>query len=172
MAGMKMTHEVGTRHLIAYSDSQLVVKQVKGTYEAKEENMIQYLQRIAEFKTSFKSFQIVQIPREENVKADCLSKLASALEDSRTRHVTIQYLPKPRTLLTIHEISSTEDWRISMIKWLEEGCLPDNRWEAARLKARAICFLIQGGVLYFGVFLNKKESMSSKKYIVDAAGHM
>ncbi|KAL0412081.1 UNVERIFIED_CONTAM: hypothetical protein Slati_3797800 [Sesamum latifolium] len=46
--GMRMAHETGARHLLAYSDSQLVVKQVEGTYEAKEESMIQYLQQIAE----------------------------------------------------------------------------------------------------------------------------
>ncbi|KAL0391257.1 UNVERIFIED_CONTAM: hypothetical protein Slati_4579300 [Sesamum latifolium] len=89
MVGMKTTHEEGARHLIAYSHAQLVVKQVEGIYEAKEENMIQYLQQIVELKTSFESFQNVQILREENVKADCLSKLASALEDCQTRHVTI-----------------------------------------------------------------------------------
>ncbi|KAL0444293.1 UNVERIFIED_CONTAM: hypothetical protein Slati_2152000 [Sesamum latifolium] len=81
MTGMKMAQEVGARHLIAYSDSQFVVKQVEGIYEAKEESMIQYLQQIAELKISFESFQIVQILREENVKADCLSKLASTLKD-------------------------------------------------------------------------------------------
>ncbi|KAL0391487.1 UNVERIFIED_CONTAM: hypothetical protein Slati_4533800 [Sesamum latifolium] len=159
MTGMKMDHEVGARHLIAYSDSQLVVKQVEGVYEAKEENMIQYQQQIAELKTSFKSFQIIQIQREENVKVDCLSKLASALEDCRTIHVTIQYLPKPRTLLTIQAVSSTEDWRTPVIKWLKEGCLPDNRWEAARLKARAIHFLIQGGVLYKKILYTTPTSM-------------
>ncbi|KAL0458471.1 UNVERIFIED_CONTAM: hypothetical protein Slati_0474300 [Sesamum latifolium] len=42
--GMRMAHEVGARHLLAYSDSQLKVKQVEGTFEAKEESMIQYLQ--------------------------------------------------------------------------------------------------------------------------------
>ncbi|KAL0413250.1 UNVERIFIED_CONTAM: hypothetical protein Sradi_1526700 [Sesamum radiatum] len=41
---MRMAHEAGARHLLAYSNSQLVVKQVEGTYEAKEESMIQYLQ--------------------------------------------------------------------------------------------------------------------------------
>ncbi|KAL0402484.1 UNVERIFIED_CONTAM: hypothetical protein Slati_4278300 [Sesamum latifolium] len=62
--GMKMAHEAGARHLIAYSDSQLIVKQVEGTYKAKEKNMIQYLQQIAELKTSFDCFQLIQIPRE------------------------------------------------------------------------------------------------------------
>ncbi|KAL0405859.1 UNVERIFIED_CONTAM: hypothetical protein Slati_3899800, partial [Sesamum latifolium] len=35
--GMRMAHEAGARHLLAYSDSQLIVKQVEGAYEAKEE---------------------------------------------------------------------------------------------------------------------------------------
>ncbi|KAL0445765.1 UNVERIFIED_CONTAM: hypothetical protein Slati_1704400 [Sesamum latifolium] len=78
----------------------------------------------------------------KNVKADCLFKLASALEDCRTRHITIQYLPKPRATLTIQAISSTTDWRTPIIEWLEKGCLPDDRWEASRLKARAVRFLI------------------------------
>ncbi|KAL0448537.1 UNVERIFIED_CONTAM: hypothetical protein Slati_1410100 [Sesamum latifolium] len=95
--GMRMAHETGAKHLLAYSDSQLVVKQVEGTYEAKEESMIQYLQQIADLKTKFHHFQIIQIPREENAKANSLSKLASSLEDCRTRHITIHYLPEART---------------------------------------------------------------------------
>ncbi|KAL0295114.1 UNVERIFIED_CONTAM: hypothetical protein Sradi_6851500 [Sesamum radiatum] len=94
---MRMAHETGARHLLAYLDSQLVVKQVEGTYEVKEESMIQYLQQIANLKTKFHHFQIIQIPREENAKADSLSKLASSLKDCRTRHITIHYLPEART---------------------------------------------------------------------------
>ncbi|KAL0355715.1 UNVERIFIED_CONTAM: Pro-Pol polyprotein [Sesamum radiatum] len=36
VAGMKMAHEAGARHLLAYSDSQLMVKQVEGIYEGKK----------------------------------------------------------------------------------------------------------------------------------------
>ncbi|KAL0395050.1 UNVERIFIED_CONTAM: hypothetical protein Slati_4471200 [Sesamum latifolium] len=97
--GMRMAHETVARHHLAYSDSQLVVKQVEGTYEAKEESMIQYLQQITNLKIKFHHFQIIQIPREENAKADSLSKLASSLEDCRTRHITIHYLPKAGTPL-------------------------------------------------------------------------
>ncbi|KAL0420631.1 UNVERIFIED_CONTAM: Ribonuclease HI [Sesamum latifolium] len=124
VAGMKMAHEAGARHLLAYSDSQLVVKQVEGTFEAKEKSMVQYLHQIAELKTSFKSFQIIQIPREENAKVDCLSRLASALEDCRTRHITIQYLPNPRAALAIQTISSPADWRTPIVEWIEKGNLP------------------------------------------------
>ncbi|KAL0404390.1 UNVERIFIED_CONTAM: hypothetical protein Sradi_2079800 [Sesamum radiatum] len=100
---------MGARHLLAYSDSQLVVKQVEGTYKAKEESMIQYLQQIANLKTKFHYFQIFQIPREENTKADSLSKLASSLEDCRTRHITIHYLPEVRTPLAVQPIVMGED---------------------------------------------------------------
>ncbi|KAL0445060.1 UNVERIFIED_CONTAM: hypothetical protein Slati_2228700 [Sesamum latifolium] len=146
--GMKMAHEAGARHLLAYSDSQLIVNQIEGTFEAKEESMIQYLQQIKELRTSFDQFQIIQIPREENLKADCLSKLASALEDCRTRHITTQYLPKARSLLAVQPITTRVDWRTPITKWIEEGHLPDNWWEAARLKTRATRFLVQTGILY------------------------
>ncbi|KAL0356313.1 UNVERIFIED_CONTAM: Retrovirus-related Pol polyprotein from transposon [Sesamum radiatum] len=139
---MRMAHETWARRLLAYSDSQLVVKQVEGTYEAKEESMIQYLQQIADLKTKFHHFQIIQIPREENAKADSLSKLASSLEDCRTRHITIHYLSEARTPLAVQPIVTGEDWRTSLIKWIEEGLLPEDRCEAARLKTRATSFLI------------------------------
>ncbi|KAL0420854.1 UNVERIFIED_CONTAM: hypothetical protein Slati_3108300 [Sesamum latifolium] len=144
--GMRMAHEAGAMHLIAYSDSQL----------------------------------LIQIPREENIKAGFLSKLANAVEDCRTRHITIQYFPKPRAPLTIQAISSTKDWRTPVIRWLEEGCLPDNIWEAARLKIRAIRFLLQGRfstknlirIPCFDVCPNKKGHTSLKKHIVDVVEHM
>ncbi|KAL0393010.1 UNVERIFIED_CONTAM: hypothetical protein Sradi_2523800 [Sesamum radiatum] len=71
LIGMKMTHGAGAKYLVAYSDSQLVVKQVEGIYEAKEKTMIQYLQQIAKLRTSFESIQLTQIPREDNIKAYC-----------------------------------------------------------------------------------------------------
>ncbi|KAL0317560.1 UNVERIFIED_CONTAM: Ribonuclease HI [Sesamum angustifolium] len=145
--GMMMTHDVGAKHLVVYSDSQLIVKQVEGTYKAKEENMIHYLQQIAELKTGFKSFQLIHIPREENIKADCLSKLASTLENYKTRHITIQHLPKFRAPLNVQAISSieVENPRDSMVG---RRTPPPNRWDAAMLKSLATRFLLKGGVLY------------------------
>ncbi|KAL0454246.1 UNVERIFIED_CONTAM: hypothetical protein Slati_0763800 [Sesamum latifolium] len=109
---MRMAQDAGALYLLAYSDSQLIVKRVSGEYEAKEESMVRYLQQIEELKTKFKSFQLQQIPREENVKADFLSKLVSELEDCQTRRITVQHLPQPRVPLNIQAISlSDSDWR-------------------------------------------------------------
>ncbi|KAL0394507.1 UNVERIFIED_CONTAM: Ribonuclease HI [Sesamum latifolium] len=65
--GMRMAQDAGASYLLSYSDSQLIVKQVNGEYDAKEESMVQYLQQIEELKIKFKSFQLHQIPREENI---------------------------------------------------------------------------------------------------------
>ncbi|KAL0386244.1 UNVERIFIED_CONTAM: Ribonuclease HI [Sesamum radiatum] len=147
--GMRMTQDAGALHLLAYSDSQLIVKQVNGEYEAKVESMVQYLQQIKELKTKFKSFQLQQIPREENVKADSLSKLASALEDCKTWAIMVQHLPQPRIPLDIQPFSSNNnDWRTLIIRWIDEGRLSGDRWEATKIKTRAIRFLRQGGMLY------------------------
>ncbi|KAL0409686.1 UNVERIFIED_CONTAM: hypothetical protein Sradi_1903000 [Sesamum radiatum] len=62
--------------------------------------------------------------------------------------MTIHYLPEARTPLTVQPIVTGKDWRTPIIKWIEEGLLPENRWEAARLKTRATRFLMQEHVLY------------------------
>ncbi|KAL0453601.1 UNVERIFIED_CONTAM: hypothetical protein Slati_1338200 [Sesamum latifolium] len=54
--GMRMTQDASALHLLAYFGSQLIVKQVSGEYEDKEDSMVQYLQQIEELNTKFKSF--------------------------------------------------------------------------------------------------------------------
>ncbi|KAL0288773.1 UNVERIFIED_CONTAM: hypothetical protein Scaly_2720700 [Sesamum calycinum] len=66
--GMRIAQDVGASHLLAYSDSQLIVRQVNREYEAREDNMAQYLQQIEELKTKFKTFQLQQIPKEKTTK--------------------------------------------------------------------------------------------------------
>ncbi|KAK4389611.1 hypothetical protein Sango_2298100 [Sesamum angolense] len=38
-----------------------------------------------------------------------------------------------RAPLAVQLIPYTQDWRTPLVRWLEEGCFPDNRWEVARL---------------------------------------
>ncbi|KAL0331614.1 UNVERIFIED_CONTAM: hypothetical protein Sangu_1706900 [Sesamum angustifolium] len=131
--------------------------------------MIHYLQQIVELNIGFESFKLIQIPREENIKADYLPKLASVLEDCKTRHITIQHPPKPKAPLSIQAISSIEDWRTPVIRCLEEEHLPNNMRDAARPKIRATRFLLQGGILYKKSFthpLLRCLSQPEGKYII------
>ncbi|KAK4389739.1 hypothetical protein Sango_2310900 [Sesamum angolense] len=77
--GIRMALDAGARNLITSSDSQLVINQLKGMYEVEEERMKEYLQAIGELTGLLKIFQLHQIPRAENAKADYLARLASSL---------------------------------------------------------------------------------------------
>ncbi|KAL0446275.1 UNVERIFIED_CONTAM: hypothetical protein Slati_1755400 [Sesamum latifolium] len=68
------------------------------------------------------------IVKEENVKTDSLSKLGSALEDCKTQQITVQHLPQLRIPLDIQPIfSNNNDWRTPIIRWIDEGHLPEDR---------------------------------------------
>ena len=54
--------------------------QVNGTYEAKEERMKRYLNKVRRLIKKFSEAHFVQVPREENMEADTLAKEASMNE--------------------------------------------------------------------------------------------
>ena len=43
LTGLSLAKALGAKNLIVYADSQLIIGQVKGDYEAKEERMQKYL---------------------------------------------------------------------------------------------------------------------------------
>ena len=54
----------------------LVVNQVSDDFEGKVPHMFQYLVVIKSLLSGFTDFKITYIPREENIQADILSKVA------------------------------------------------------------------------------------------------
>ena len=77
LAGLKVAKELGADFLLIKSDSQLVVNQVTGSYQAKGDNMIAYLERVQTAMAAFKATKIEQIPRTKNHRADVLAKTAA-----------------------------------------------------------------------------------------------
>ena len=74
IAGLNLAHSFEDDQLEVYSDSQLVVKQIEGTYEAKSEMMILYLQKVRNLLKKFVLVQVKHVPRAENSRADALAK--------------------------------------------------------------------------------------------------
>ncbi|XP_057517925.1 uncharacterized protein LOC130798845 [Amaranthus tricolor] len=87
LMGLKIYYEAGGKILSAFSDSQLIVGQVNGEFEAKDESMKMYLQQVKEFVQKFDKFTLVHIPRSQNAQADSLAKLASSAETSVARDI-------------------------------------------------------------------------------------
>ena len=74
---MELAKSLEAELVLILGDSQLVMGQVNGTCEAKEERMKKYLEKVLQSVKKFKETTFVQIPREENMDADALAKEAS-----------------------------------------------------------------------------------------------
>ncbi|KAK0581993.1 hypothetical protein LWI29_020215 [Acer saccharum] len=153
LAGLRVCIVLGADVLEIYSDSQVVVNQVLDEYQAREEHMIAYLDIAKRLLRKFKVYRISQIPREENEKADTLSKLASATTSIRSKAIPVAHLTKPSTVeseeITIAEIRlSPSDWTYKLRKYLEENILSEDVVEAKRIRYRSTRCTILRGELY------------------------
>nr|GFC23878.1 reverse transcriptase domain-containing protein [Tanacetum cinerariifolium] len=82
----------GGKNIQANVDSKLVANQLLGTYVAKEDNMIKYLEIAKSLVSGFKTFSISQVPRSKNKKADALSKIASTSFAHLSKQVLVEVL--------------------------------------------------------------------------------
>jgi len=98
IAGMLLAKEMGARGLLAKSDSLLVTGQITGEYQAKDPQMVAYLEYVQVLKESFDVFELVHVPREQNAPVDLLAKLASSGKGGRQRMVIQKTLKIPRTI--------------------------------------------------------------------------
>ncbi|MCU0823463.1 MAG: ribonuclease HI family protein [Leptospira sp.] len=74
--GMEEAIEKGLVNVKFRLDSELVVKQMKGEYKVKNNDLLTYKIECEKLKTKFISFEIQYIPREQNSRADALANLA------------------------------------------------------------------------------------------------
>ena len=70
---------MGVRYFEAYSDSKLIISQVKGEYEVRHEDQIPYHHAAIKLANSFDSFYIRHMSRLLNTKAVSLAVLAVTL---------------------------------------------------------------------------------------------
>ena len=70
----------------------MVIGQVNGTYEAKEEWMKRYLNKMRRLIKKFSEAHFVQVLREENMETDTLAKEASVSELT-DEFDEVQYMP-------------------------------------------------------------------------------
>ena len=77
LKGLELAKSIEAESILILGDSQLVMGQINGTCEAKEERMKKHLEKVLQLVKKFKEANFVQIPREENIEADALAKEAS-----------------------------------------------------------------------------------------------
>jgi ribonuclease HI len=77
-----LVHQGYAGEVVVYGDSELVVRQMNGEYEVRAEHLKAYHDHLAQLAARFSRAEFHWIPREENTRADALSKqaLSEAME--------------------------------------------------------------------------------------------
>lgn len=73
--GLKLAQKNNIKNIECYLDSELVVKQIKGEYKIKDENLKKLAATIQDLIKSFETFEIKHVRREDNKHADRLVNL-------------------------------------------------------------------------------------------------
>ncbi|XP_057538103.1 uncharacterized protein LOC130815609 [Amaranthus tricolor] len=148
LMGLKICYEAGAKELAAFSDSQLIVGQVNGEFEAKDDSMKMYLQQVKDFVPKFDKFTLEHIPRSQNAQADSLAKLASSADTSAARDIIWEVLPNPSINFMINTIDRSETWMGPYVKYLQDQTLPQDENQAKMLQKKAKWFELHEGMLY------------------------
>ena len=119
LKGLELAKSVEAKSILVLGDSQLIIGQVNGIYEAKEEQMRKYLTRVMRLMKRFEEANFVQIPREENTEADTLAKEASANE-ATNEFDEVQYIPSI-DIPEVQQVESGENWMTPIVSYLKDA---------------------------------------------------
>ena len=148
---------MGGKSIKLLSDSRLVVSQVRGEFEAKDERMQGYLSQVKCMQLKFDSFDLLHVPRSDNAHANSLAMLATSSTQDSPRVILVEDLYKPsRTgnTVQINQIRAGSSWMDSIIQFLKEDILPEEKIEADKIRRKATSYwLSEDHKLYKRSFL-------------------
>nr|KYP65478.1 Retrovirus-related Pol polyprotein from transposon 17.6 [Cajanus cajan] len=150
LAGLRLARDLGARKVSCNSDSKLMVEQLNGTYQAKDTLLQRYFQIASQQISSFDEFAIHHVSREQNARADLLSKLASTKKPGQHRTIIQETLHSPSFDDKVVNISDSGDldWMTGIWNYLKEGTLPEDKDEAQKMRMRSAKFVIVGDELF------------------------
>ena len=89
----------------------------------------------------FESFNLSQVPRSRITHTDSLTTLATSLTQSLPWVILVEDLCKPTELrgnvVHIHQIRAGPNWMNSIVLFLKENVLPENKSESDKVRRKA-----------------------------------
>ena len=116
--GMAIVQRMGGKSIRLLSDSRLVVGQVRGEFEAKDERIQGYLSQVKCLQLKFDSFDLLHVPRSGNAHVDSLAMLATSSAQHLPRIILVEDLHRPteaREVAQIHQLRVVPSWMDSII---------------------------------------------------------
>lgn len=120
-------------------------------YQAKKDSMTAYLRKTKQLIAQFKQVTLLQIPREQNFRADILARLTSLANTLLPSSVLIEILPRSTIDNDYQEVQCVIDvscWMDPIIKYLTSGDIPEDKEIVRRLQYHTARYCLIDGVLY------------------------
>ena len=141
---MSMVQRMGGKAIKIFSDSRLVIGQVKGKLETRDERMQGYLSQVRHLQSEFESFNLLHILRSGNTYADSLAMLATSSAQSLPRVILIEDLCKPAEvkgkMVHVHQVRVKPSWMDPIVLFLRKDVLPKDKLKADKMRRKAPCF--------------------------------
>jgi ribonuclease HI len=175
IAGMEVAQKLEAKILEVRSDSQVVVGHIRGEFEAQGEKMKQYLSKVQEIETFFKSVLITRVPREANTWVDFLACLRfGTTEEIKASSQQVQSLTQPSITLPINimQVHDAEfpEWAEEVVWYLKEEKLLEDKKKSRQVRMRSARYTLIGNTLYWrGYTLPLLKCISKAKKIMSYA---
>ena len=144
LIGMTMVQKMGGKTVEMFSDSRLVVGQVKGELEARDTRMQEYFSQVRCIQTKFEFFDLSYISRNGNTHADSLATIATFSTQDLPRVILVEDLCTltliKRDLLQVHQIKLGSSWMDPILLFLENDILPEEKLEVEKVRRKTLWF--------------------------------
>ena len=141
LQGMAMVQKTGGKAVEIFSDSRLVVGQVKGELEARDTRMQEYLSQVKRLQSDFDLFNLSYVSRSGNTHADSLATLATSSTGILPWVILVEHLDKAnkvaKGMVRIHEVRVGSSWMDPIVEFLKSDILPEEKSEAEKIRRNA-----------------------------------
>jgi ribonuclease HI len=137
LRGLQYLKEAKAISIEIFGDSGLVIKQLNGQYECKNDILRNYYEECKEILKSFQLVILQHIPRDNNEEANRLAQSASGYRENQEMFVVDVY--------AFESNLAEDDWRKEIVDYLENP----SRKVSRKLRYKAINFVLLDDRLYY-----------------------
>ena len=141
LQGMAMIQKMGGKAVEVFSDSKLVIGQVKGELEARDVRMQGYLSQVKHLQSNFEFFDVSHVSRSINTHADSLATFATSSAQGSPQVILIEDLCKEDGIKTdmvqIHQVRVDPSWMDPIVSFLKDDTLSKEKSEAKKIRRKA-----------------------------------
>ena len=144
LVGMAMVQKMGGRVVEMFSDSRLVVSQVKGELKARYMRIQDYLNQAGHLQLGFNSFSLHQFPRSRNTHPDSLANFTTSPVHSLSRVILVENLCYPTRMksrmVQVHQLRVGPNWMDPIVLFLKDDILSEEKGKGDKVQRKALRF--------------------------------